>query len=167
MLLIASGVCGLISATDSTLNMTTGHGIAGSLYLLTHPGDEDGADKADEGFHLAFGIAQTITGLLTLACGNPSEIENGILMLTTNLVKFGSDATAAYIDYENAGHQAASRRAHADQEIAQATIEQIDEYVQQAIKRLTTTSESWSRVLETTADTLRNRANATSRVRFA
>ncbi|QOZ76295.1 hypothetical protein XH83_13080 [Bradyrhizobium sp. CCBAU 53351] len=167
VLLIANGVCGLISATDSTLNMTTGHGIAGNLHLLTHPGDEEGANKADESFRLSFAIAQTTVGLMTLACGDPTQLNNGILQLGTKLVKIGGDVAVGYINYDSASHQVAGRRARADEQIAQAAIEQIDEYVQQAIKRLTTTSESWARVIEETADTLRNKASVTSRVRFA
>ncbi|PDT90846.1 hypothetical protein CO669_07675 [Bradyrhizobium sp. Y36] len=166
-LLIAAGVCGLISATDSTLNMTTGHGLAGNLYLAFRPGDKDGANDADTIFGIALAAAQIALGVATIVCGNPSELQAGILRLSAQLTASAAEATAAYVDYQNAGHQAASKRAHADQQIAQATLEQIDEYVQQTIKRLTTTSESWSRVLEETADTLRNKASATSRVRFA
>lgn len=166
-LLIASGVCGLISATDTTLNMTTGHGIAGNLYLAVHRGDENGANDADTVFGITLAVAQIGLGIATCYAGGGTELNNSIIRLSTKLTEAAGDVTVAYIDYQNAGHQAASRRARADQQIAQATIEQIDEYVQQAIKRLTTTSESWSRVLETTADTLRNKANATSRIRFA
>lgn len=166
-LLIAAGACGLISATDSTLNMTTGHGLAGNLYLAIHPGDKDGANDADTVFGITLGVAQIALGVAAIVWGNPSELQGGILRLSAQLTASAADVASAYVDYQNAGHQAASKRAHANQQIAQATIEQIDEYVQQAIKRLTTTGESWGRVLEETADTLRNKANATTRVRFA
>lgn len=72
-MLIAAAVTSLIMAVDSTVQMATGHGIAGSIALATGASEEEAA-KADMGFRIslavlgiAFAIASGGAGAISAA----------------------------------------------------------------------------------------------------
>jgi hypothetical protein len=159
-----------VSMADDALVATTGHGIAGNVCLHICGGSEEDAKKADKVFSVVLGVAMLVVGAVTLICGDTHTAAEGWARLA-NLAAATASATgtigAGVTTYQNDGHQAEAKRDRAREQIAQATLDQLDEFVQQVIKRLTTNLGNWSQVRDEATATLADRNYQTARIRFA
>jgi hypothetical protein len=160
-------VAGAASLADEALQATTGHGVAGNVCIHICGGSEEDAREADMIHSIVLGVAQLAAGIVCLCLGDGHDVVQGYTRLALALGSASGTVGAAVVEYQNAGHQAEAKRDRAREQTAQATLDQIDEFVQQILKRMTTNMASWGRIQEDVNTTLADRNYQTARIRFA
>jgi transloator len=189
-LMIAGGVIGLISVADDITKQVTGHGIMGNIYLACHPGDQNGAAKADMAFGIccaAAAIACSIASLVNAAgaaqaiakaadaADQVAQVLKTIQMATriagavSTIVTATGDTVAGAIEYDAASKQAAAKREQAAAKEFEAQITQIDNVIDHEIKTLASLSDQWSQMIGTASDTEKKTSKDLARIasRFA
>jgi len=173
--MIVSGVTSAIMALDSIVKAATGHGIAGSIHLLLHPDDTDGAAKADLGFGVSMaGIALVIAiiggGMGTDPSSAAAGIANATFAITTSVVAIGTaagDVATGVIKFEAAEKQADAQEQQATGKRKEALIQALDDIIDQAITRLTSNGQKFADILDSLTDLLKQHTDSVSSARFS
>ena len=171
--MILGGVTSAIMAIDSIVKAATGHGIAGSIHLLLHPDDTEGAANADLGFGVGMAGVALIIGIVGGAM-DPSTAAaaaaNAAFTTISCVVAIGTavgDVTTGVIKYEAAEKQADAQEQQATGKRKEALIQALDDIIDQAITRLTSNGQKFSDILDSLTDLLKQHTDSVSSARFS
>jgi hypothetical protein len=171
--MILSGVTSAVMALDSIVKAATGHGIAGSIHLLLHPGDDDGAAKADLGMGVSLAGIALIIGIVG-GCMDPSSaaagIANATFAITSSVIAIGTaagDVTTGVLKYQAADKQAEAQDQQAVGKRKEALIQALDDIIDQAITRLTANGQKFADILDSLTDLLKQHTDSVSAARFS
>ena len=171
--MILGGITSAIMAVDSIVKAATGHGIAGSIHLLLHPGDTDGAAKADLGFGVSLAGIALIIGIVGGAM-DPStaaaSIANATFTIASVVVALGTaagDVTTGVLKFEAAEKQADAQSQQATAKRKEAVIQALDDIIDQAITRMTANGQKFADILDALTDLLKQHTDSVSTSRFS
>jgi hypothetical protein len=162
----ASAAATSATLLDTISQDTTHHGLAGNLCLLCGGSKQD-ADKADMINRVGIAVVGLAAGIVLCCVGDPHEVMTNWQRLAIAVASASGTAATGVIVYQQDGHLAASKRDRAKEETAQAAIDQLDEFVQERIKRMTANLNSWGRIRDEFTATLADRDYQTAKIRFA
>jgi len=175
--LIAIGVVGLIMVIDSAVKMGTGHGIAGAIHLAIHPGDEEGAAKADMGFSIGMaGLALIasiaaffVPGAQGMALGMMAQSIQSFASIGSAVIAIANatgDATVAVIKYDAAQTRAEGEKTQAEAKEMEGWIKQIDDFIDQALQRLMGAMDRFNAMLDGIMEAIQDQAKSVSKAKF-
>jgi hypothetical protein len=186
-LLIVAGITCAIMAIDDIVKMTTGLGIAGNLDKLVHPNDPDSWAKADMGFGIAMAVVGAATMIVGLFTGAGEAELAGLVAKFADLAEMGADAAATGLkmaqvaqkvwdvvnlsvdvttsvasgvyNYEASTEDAGAKRLQGEAKDTQALMQQLDEFIDMAIKRLIAASDRFNSIMDSLTDAMKDKAD--------
>jgi hypothetical protein len=157
-LAIAAIVLTSLTAANDMDQMATGHGIAGQVAKAMGASDS-AAGTAD----MIFGVALAIATAIVTAKANPNFAKD--VQTYSAIAKGVGTAATAVENYQRAGEAANAQRDNAAKDRTDATIDFIDEKIQELLKILRTKSDAGAQVMNDTNDVLLAKGNSTSRIK--
>jgi hypothetical protein len=171
--MIAIGAVGLVSVINSAMQMGTGAGIMGNI-VKAAGGNEEQVRTAD----MVYGIALAAAGVIMAVAaffipgGQMSAIAQMAQSIATisgavlNIVTAAGDVTVGVVRTVAAGMQAEGQKLQAQGKEMEAVIQQLDDFIDQALQRLMASSDRYNNMIDDIMSAIQDTGHTLAKATF-